>query len=127
MNLLLDTHTLLWLLDEHEKLSKKVSQKLADTSNHLYVSIASLWETTIKIMNNRLPAHASVDDFLQEIKKHPITVLNIDEKYLQTLAALPFHHKEPFDRIILSTAITEDMVLITKDEDIKKYDVETLW
>ena len=128
MKLLLDTHTALWLFNEHEKLSPIARDYLLEESNALYISIVSAWEVAIKTSLGKLGnLKGGVKIFLHAIDSHPIEVLPISAQYLELVEALPFIHRDPFDRLIIATAISENMSIITTDENIQKYNVSVVW
>ena len=84
-------------------------------------------EIAIKTNINKLTMSIDFDDLLKVISISDLSVLQLENKYLRENSKLPFFHKDPFDRMIISTAIVEDMTIITKDEDIQKYDVQWIW
>ena len=128
MKYLLDTHTAIWLVNSSENLSRPAESALRNTENQLFLSIASLWEMTIKISIGKLESISNgIKDFHKKLSIMPIEILQINPNYLNVLQTLPFHHKEPFDRLIISTAICEDMTVITTDKYIPKYNISTLW
>jgi len=128
MNLLLDTHTALWLINEHEKLSFEVKNMLLNDKNTLYISIVSAWEIAIKTSRGKLTEFSGgVKSFLTKINEMPISIVPIMPHYLETVETLPFIHGDPFDRLIVATAKTEGMIILTADENIYKYDVCFMW
>lgn len=120
---LLDTHTLLWMQENHPSLSDNSIKVLTNLNNHLYVSIVSFWEITIKQSLGKLHLSYSLD----QLNSACIKVLPIVTKDLNILKSLPFIHRDPFDRLIISTAISNDYRLISKDEHFQKYDIEVIW
>jgi PIN domain nuclease of toxin-antitoxin system len=128
MNLLLDTHTMLWAMIEPDKLSGAARSLLADPANELMVSISSLWETTIKIAIGKSPVPGSDIGFVvNNLDPFRIQILPIRPSHLRVLQDLPFFHKDPFDRILVAQAISEGMPLITTDSTLRNYAVETIW
>jgi len=128
VRLILDTHTLLWTFLEPEKLSVKAKAALADLSVPLFVSIASLWEITIKVANGKMALVGStVADVLSALERSRIQILPIRTAHLLELQTLPRHHKDPFDRILIAQARAEQIPLVTVDKDIRRYDVQTIW
>jgi len=127
MNYLLDTHTVIWHFDDSTKLSKKVIKIIDNPKNRLYICSISLWEIGIKMNLGKLDLKFLFDEFLAEINENDVNILQIEDDYLKGLSALPFIHKDPFDRLIISTALEENLTIITADENIQKYDVSWVW
>ena len=126
---LLDTHTLLWALTDSPELSQH-AKDLITTEETLFVSIASIWEIGIKQSLNRADFDIgfTVLDIASECEKLNITILPIMPEDIQKVVKLPFIHRDPFDRIIISQAISNDLILITKDHIISQYnEVKTVW
>jgi PIN domain nuclease of toxin-antitoxin system len=128
MKLLLDTHTALWLVNEHEKLSLNAKALLLNEEHTLFISIASLWEIAIKASLGKLSEFSGgVEFFITQVNKMPITLLQITPRHIEIVEILPFIHRDPFDRMLISTAKAEEMTIITADENIHKYDVPAIW
>ena len=126
MNYILDTHVALdWINDE--KLPTKVSEILEDKDSRLFLSIASAWEIAIKINIGKLKLEGGSKEFLSYYESSPVTIAPISHKHLETYESLPLLHKDPFDRIIVATAIADNLTLITNDPEIHKYDVPIHW
>ncbi len=123
---LIDTCALLWFLDDNPKLSEK-AKNIIGTSNDLYLSIASLWEIAIKKAINKLDIEESITDLEQICIRYRITILPIKIPYLEKIQLLPSIHNDPFDRLIIATALEENLLLITHDSNIRKYDLPLLW
>lgn len=123
---LLDTHTLLWFLRDSPQLSKKALE-IITTENKVYVSIASLWEIAIKKSIGKLEFEHSIEKIAELCHEKDILILQIQPKYFDKVIKLPNIHNDPFDRLIISQAIIENLVIITKDTIIPKYSVKTIW
>ena len=123
---LLDTHTLLWFLRDSPQLSKKALE-IITTENKVYVSIASLWEIAIKKSIGKLEFEHSIEKIAELCHEKDILILQIQPKYFDKIIELPNIHNDPFDRLIISQAIIENLVIITKDTIIPKYSVKTIW
>ena len=123
---LLDTHTLLWFLRDSPQLSSKALE-LITTENKVYVSIASLWEIAIKKSIGKLEFEHSIEKIAELCHEKDILILQIQPKYFDKIIKLPNIHNDPFDRLIISQAIIENLVIITKDTIIPKYSVKTIW
>jgi len=127
MNYLLDTHTVLWFFDEVEKIPKSVFDSILDPANEKYVSIASAWELAIKIGKGRLAFNGGVKRFFRMLDENGFELIPIKLEYLEIVETLPRLHGDPFDRILIASALCENMCLITADKDIHKYDVPWIW
>ncbi len=120
MNLLLDTHTLIWVFDANEGLSERARAVIADGSNTVFVSAASAWEITIKEALGKLRLHG---DYLEGVRRYRFTPLEIRTEHALALRDLPLHHRDPFDRILIAQARYEELTLVTRDERFDAYDV----
>jgi len=128
MKLLLDTHTALWWVNEYEKLSPSARDILLDDANELYISIASLWEIAIKVSIDKMHGlSGGVSIFNATLKQMPISIHPVMQRHVEIVETLPFIHRDPFDRLLVATAKAEDMVILTVDENIHKYDVRYIW
>lgn len=123
MKFLLDTHTLLWALADDKRLSPEAKSTIASEENAIFVSIATLWELKIKesLGKIKLPKN-----FYREIQPSGYELLNIHINHIEKLGKLPKHHRDPFDRMLISQSIVEELTLITQDQEIKKYKIKTL-
>lgn len=127
MNLLLDTHTFIWFFNGDDLLSATIKDLIIDISNRCFISIASIWEIAIKSSLNKLELHGSFDRISGFINENDIEILPITFAHIQMLLGLDYHHRDPFDRIIIAQALSEDLVLATKDGAFYKYGVNTIW
>ena len=127
MKLLLDTHTALWLVNEHEKLSSKAKAVLLDNANAIYLSIVSLWEIAIKVSIGKLLLPGGARVFITKLHDMPIELLPITPLQVDIVESLPFIHRDPFDRMIVATAKAEGLAILTNDENIHRYDVSSIW
>ena len=123
---LLDTHTLLWFLHDSPQLSKKALD-IITTEKRIYVSIASLWEISIKKSIGKLNFEYQIQKIETLCYEKDISLLQITSKHLDKLIELPNIHNDPFDRLFISQAITESFNIITKDSIIPQYCVKTVW
>jgi PIN domain nuclease of toxin-antitoxin system len=124
MRFLLDTHIILWSIQNDSNLSDKCKEILSNTENILYSSIVSEWEIAIKSNIGKLKLNGSVNKVFEEINSLDILPLEISRLHLAQYENLPLHHRDPFDRLLIAQAITEDLVLITNDEHFKPYNVK---
>jgi len=127
MNCLLDTHAIIWYLEDSKSLPENTKKIIADPENSIFICSASLWEITIKTSLDKLKLDLSLDELFSTIENSDFYVLNIENEYLMELSRLPDIHKDPFDRLIIGTAVFEELTIITADENIGKYDVSCLW
>ena len=123
MNYLLDTHVLLWWLEDPKKLSKKAESTLSDRQNQIFVSSVSFWEIGIKARIGRIRIP---NNFIKLLEYESINVLPILAQDGLAVADLPVHHTDPFDRMLIIQAKHNDLTLITRDKHIIKYPVTTL-
>ena len=121
MKYLFDTHMILWLAENSPRLSDTSKAIILDEANEKYVSIASCWEVSIKLSLNKLGLEGGTREFFHIIRENGLKLLQVEEDYLASLEALPFHHRDPFDRLIVVTAITENLILLTDDSQLLKY------
>ncbi|WP_017307235.1 type II toxin-antitoxin system VapC family toxin [Spirulina subsalsa] len=128
MKLLLDTHIFIWLIDGNSNLSQTAKQAIEDQKNTLHLSIASLWEITIKTSLGKLELAIPLEQILMNyILPSGIEILPIYLPHLLTLKTLPFHHRDPFDRLLIAQAKSETFALVSEDRIFKQYDVEIFW
>jgi len=122
MNLLLDTHTFLWFVNDDPRLSDRFKDLIENENNVSYLSMASLWEMSIKYNLGKLTLAPSYEEFVEkEIILNSINLLNIELAHLKINATLPFHHRDPFDRIIIAQSMAENIPVITVDSVFNKY------
>ena len=125
---LLDTHTLLWFITEDEELSDRARQLILDSNNEIFLSIASLWEIAIKVNIGKLALDKPFNQlFPDELDSHGIEILNITINSLIHLTTLPFHHRDPFDRLIIAQALDEGISVISVDSALDPYGVNREW
>ena len=120
---LLDTHTAIWFFDGDSALSETANNIIRDLSNPIYLSIASAWELAIKIGIGKLNFAGRAAGFFHLAETTDILIMPIKSDHLTVLETLPMIHRDPFDRLLIATALAENMTLITVDENIARYDV----
>ena len=123
MKYILDTHALIWLIESSPKISSKIKKEMKNPSNLIFLSSVSLWEIAIKTGLGKLELKMPFIKLLKDLKNTNINILQIENSYLTGLSVLPKIHKDPFDRLIISTAIIENLTIVTADENIRKYGV----
>lgn len=128
MKLLLDTHTLLWFIAGDQNLSANARSLIEDAEVEKFVSAASIWETAIKISIGKMNLFAPFDKlFPHQLDVNGFTLLPIEIKHTSQIVLLPFHHRDPFDRILIAQAIEEKMSLISIDAAFDAYAVTRIW
>ncbi|MDE0684528.1 MAG: type II toxin-antitoxin system VapC family toxin [Candidatus Poribacteria bacterium] len=128
MRYLIDTHTLLWFITEDEELSDRARRLILDSSSEIFLSIASLWEIAIKVNIGKLALDKPFNQlFPDELDSHGIEILNITINSLIQLTTLPFHHRDPFDRLIIAQALDERISVISVDSAFDPYGVSREW
>jgi PIN domain nuclease of toxin-antitoxin system len=126
MQILIDTHILIWFLEGNNLLSAQHQKLLANSQNEVFVSIASLWEMAIKISLRKLTLSNSLADIIKQLSVENIQILPVLPKHTLEVLVLPFHHRDPFDRIILAQAKIENLNLISLDTEFIKYGIKLL-
>ena len=121
MNLLLDTHVLLWWSGERD-LSAEALSEIANPDNVVYVSSASIWEISIKRARGKL----RVDDAIFDVRNDDFEPLPITHADARVAGALPDHHRDPFDRMLIAQALTHGLVLVTRDSRMESYEAPIL-
>ena len=128
MKYLLDTHTLLWFLQGDKKLSDKARRLIDDPRNPKSLSIVSLWEIAIKLSLGKLVLDKSFERlFPEQLHFNRIEVLDITVDSLIKLTTLPFHHRDPFDRLIIAQALVEGLPIIGADAAFDAYGISREW
>jgi PIN domain nuclease of toxin-antitoxin system len=128
MRLLLDTCTFLWIITDNSELSRNAKSIFSQPENEIWLSSVSLWELIVKYQLGRLSLPDNPEDFLvEQRKKHKIQSLSLEEKAITQLARLPNYHRDPFDRMLVCQAISNNLTILTPDKDIKQYPVQCYW
>ena len=125
--ILLDTHAFLWFESNSPMLPQAVMDEI-QTDDQVFISIASFWEIAIKNSMGKLELRMEIDELMDHCAVSGFTILPIDKAHLRRLKRIPWIHRDPFDRLLICQAQAEGLTLVTKDENIRKYDgVKTLW
>lgn len=128
MKLLLDTHVLIYLTVQSNGLSAQARTLIADQSNDLYLSLASLWEMQIKLQLGKLNLQFPLPQIIADQQQvNGIQLLSINPQHIYHLSQLPLHHKDPFDRLLISQAITEGFSLLSNDTKFAAYGANVIW
>lgn len=123
---IIDTHALLWYLRNSDELPER-DKNIINNENIIYTSIASLWEIAIKHSIGKLDLDVSISQIENLCEEKFINILPIKAKHLDKLEYLPNFHNDPFDRLIICQAITENLTILTRDSIIPNYPVSTVW
>lgn len=127
MKLLLDTHAFLWFLLDDERLPTSAKTAIEQTEI-LYLSPASHWEIAIKIALGKYVLPEPYSQFMErELASNSITILPIEISHTAQLTTLPFHHRDPFDRLIIAQALAEKLPVVSIDSQFDAYGVERVW
>ncbi len=128
MRMLLDAHAILWFVDNPSKLSVVAQKAIVDPANDLLLSAATIWEIAIKVARGKLTLSVPYQAFMDQlIANLGLQILPITVPYCQSLLALPFHHGDPFDRIILAQATVEQVPIVSSDSVFDQYAVPRIW
>ncbi|GEO05276.1 twitching motility protein PilT [Adhaeribacter aerolatus] len=127
MDLLLDTHTFIWFINGDGSLPEQVRSDIKNINNRCFISIASLWEMAIKLSLNKLQLQSDFNKIAGLLADNDIEILPITFAHIQVLLKLEFHHRDPFDRIIIAQGATENLLILTRDENFNKYRVKIKW
>ncbi|MCX6269731.1 MAG: type II toxin-antitoxin system VapC family toxin [Bacteroidetes bacterium] len=127
MDLLLDTHAIIWFLTGDERISDHAKLAIEDVSSSKFVSIASIWEIAIKISLDKLQIRNGIMHLLTLIEKNGFEILPVLTEHALVVSTLEFIHRDPFDRLLIAQCLSDNLVLITKDVNIKKYNIQTIW
>jgi len=128
VKLLLDTHTLLWFLGGDPRLSPAARTAIEDLANQRFFSIAGARETAIKVSLGKLALSAPFEKLIPaQLQANGIELLPIGIDHVRTLISLPFHHRDPFDRMIIAQAAVEKATLVSADEAFDSYGISRIW
>ncbi len=126
MTILIDTHILLWYAKGDPRLSSSIRANLEHPQTTCYVSKASLWEITIKVALGKLDLSGSFNDFIDELPRQGFHLLDIDVDDLRTLYKLPYHHGDPFDRLIIAQALSRRWPVVSDDAKFRQYSIQLI-
>jgi PIN domain nuclease of toxin-antitoxin system len=125
VRLLLDSHTFLWWLADDSRLKDVARHEISDPESLVFVSAATIWELAIKAALGRLESGDM--DLVEEIAENGFIELAITARHAEYAGRLPRHHDDPFDRMLVAQAIIEGLTCVTRDPELSKYAVPTLW
>jgi len=128
VRLLLDTHTFLWFIGGHHALSQLARDLIEDTANQRWLSSASLWEIAIKLSLGKLSLAQPFDPLIpDQMQLNSIEILAIKVEHLAQVAKLPFHHRDPFDWLLIAQAMVEQMPIVSLDRAFDAYPIQRFW
>ncbi|HZM02219.1 MAG TPA: type II toxin-antitoxin system VapC family toxin [Candidatus Saccharimonadales bacterium] len=128
MKLLLDTHTVLWFVGNDSQLSAAARENIENPAHEKFVSAASLWEIALKLSLEKLKLPLPFDEvFPRQLEVNGFELLPISCAQLNVLAGLPFHHRDPFDRLLIAQAVADRMIIVTRDQAFSKYPAKIMW
>jgi len=128
MKVLVDTHTFLWDLNNDPRSSRKAKELLSSDAPDLIFSLVSLWEIAIKIKTGKLNTIGSSVAYIRdEMNAYSMELLPIRYEHILNLEALPHHHSDPFDRLLIAQALSEGLPILTADRAFHQYGVKTIW
>lgn len=127
MKLLLDTHALIWYITDNSQLPGTTRQLIEMPENSCYVSVATYWEMAIKNSLGRLAFKASIATIFNIVEQSGFEILPIHVPHILKATSIPFHHDDPFDRMIIGQAMVDGLSIVTKDRKFPLYDVNVLW
>ncbi|MGD1908716.1 MAG: type II toxin-antitoxin system VapC family toxin [Leptolyngbyaceae cyanobacterium] len=127
MRALIDTHTFLWHIEGSPKLSVQAREVIDSSVNDLFLSVASLWEIAIKLGLNKLSLENSFSELEGLLTELEIELLPIAFSDTNQYLALPLHHRDPFDRMLIAQAITNSLIIVSADTAFDAYDVQRMW
>ncbi len=128
MRLLLDTHTFIWAATLDERLSSKAKQLLLDSDNELFFSTASIWEMAIKTSLGKLILKQPIEQTINEqIQINGLQILNVESAHALAMASLPWHHRDPFDRLLICQSKLEKLIILGRDSVMDTYGVDRVW
>ena len=127
MKLLLDTHAFLWFVTGDPRLSRAARAALEAEAAELHLSTASVWEMAIKSSLGRLSLPGPLQDYLADKGAEGFDLLPVDWLHAAAVERLPFHHRDPFDRLLVAQALVEGLPIVTRDRVFRKYGAQVVW
>ena len=128
MQFLIDTHALIWFILDNPKLSRKAKDMIEDKTNKRFVSTVCVWEIAIKMSIGKLNMGGTFEQlFPEQLTINDMQLLPITTDHLYRIIDLPFHHRDPFDRLMIAQSIVESIPIISRDSAFDAYPIERLW
>ncbi|MEA5256424.1 type II toxin-antitoxin system VapC family toxin [Arcicella aquatica] len=127
MKLLLDTHTFIWFVENDLNLPGKLKTEIENPVNEIYISVVSLWEIAVKVSLGKLAMTIDIPKLIIKIEECGFFTLPILAEHIVCVSSLPFHHREPFDRMLIAQTLCEKMTIVSRDGSFSEYHVDLLW
>jgi PIN domain nuclease of toxin-antitoxin system len=128
MRLLFDTHALIWFAEDHPHLSAPARTAIADGEDEVYCSIASIWEMAIMLSLGKLKMSMPLEGpFERLLARNGFRLIPVEYAHAARVAALPWHHRDPFDRLLVAQAMVEGMALLSHDGQLDAYGIKRIW
>jgi len=127
MRILLDTHTFIWFAEDDSQLPRTVKEIIEIPSNEVFLSIASVWEIAIKMQLGKLNLSKSIGEIIESTSENGFELLPILPDHIIQLTSLDFHHRDPFDRIIIAQSLNEKLSIAGKDKAFDNYGITRIW
>lgn len=127
MRFLLDTHAFLWLADDDPRLTPLCRSLFADVAHEFLLSAASVWEMAVKASIGKLSLSTSLDGLVRGGRERGIRSLDVSAAHALAVEHLPFHHRDPFDRLLVAQAFSEGLQLVSCDDQLDAYPVKRVW
>ena len=121
------THAFIWFVENDENLPPRIRIQIEDLENEIFISIASLWEIAIKTSLGKLEVAIDIPSMISKIETNGFSILPIFPEHTICVSSLPFHHRDPFDRMLIAQTITEKIKLVSKDGAFDDYEVDCIW
>lgn len=128
MTLLLDTHAFLWWVADRPAIGRRAKAAVENPDNEVWLSVASCWEMAIKVSLGKLRLTQPLDRFIPEqLAANGFELLDVRAKHAIRTATLPFHHRDPFDRLLVAQALEERLAVVSDDSILRKYGIDVMW
>jgi PIN domain nuclease of toxin-antitoxin system len=127
MRIIIDTHVLIWYLNGDKELPARLIKTVEDPNNTIVISVATLWEITIKLAKEKLKTGISLDQIQEYIKSRDVELLDVEFNSLLALLKLPYHHGDPFDRMLIAQATAFNLPIISADRHFAAYPINVIW
>jgi len=127
MKLLLDTHTFIWFVENDLNLPNKLKTEIENPVNEIYISVVSLWEIAVKVSLGKLAMTIDIPKLIIKIEECGFFTLPILAEHIVRVSSLPFHHRDPFDRMLIAQTLCEKMTIVSRDGSFREYHVDLLW
>ena len=128
MKLLLDTHAFLWWVEGAPALGRRAQAEVSNPDNEVCLSIASCWELAIKLSLGKLRIAQSLDRFIPEqLARNGFELCGVEFRHVARVADLPFHHRDPFDRLLVAQGLLDELAIVSADRVFRKYGVTVVW